>query len=97
MDRAHLRGVLLNLLSRLTDDDRKRLHRYLGNEVPARIRVDPTLSGTLKLIDSLFDQDKINEKEFTFLINALDEVQCIDAAKLLRGMSTSSRLLLHDR
>jgi hypothetical protein len=36
-------------------------------------------------MESLIDQDKINEQDFTFLINAFDEIQCIDAAKLLRG------------
>jgi hypothetical protein len=35
--------------------------------------------------ESLFDQDKINEEDFTFLINAFDEIQCLDAVKLLRG------------
>jgi hypothetical protein len=37
-------------------------------------------------MESLFDQDKINERDFTFLINAFDEIQCIDAVKLLRGI-----------
>lgn len=38
-------------------------------------------------MDSLIDQDKINEQDFTFLINAFDEIQCIDAAKLLKGIT----------
>ena len=85
MDNRRLRAIILKLQDRLSNDDRKRLHFYLGNDVPRRIRDDPTLSGTLNLMDSLFDQDKINEKDFTFLINAFDEIQCIDAVKLLRG------------
>jgi hypothetical protein len=36
-------------------------------------------------MESLFDQDKINEGDFTFLINAFDEIRCTDAVKLLRG------------
>ncbi|UJR18964.1 hypothetical protein I4U23_022093 [Adineta vaga] len=84
MDNHRLRAIILKLQDRLSNDDRKRLHFYLGNDVPRRIRDDPTLSGTLSLMDSLFDQDKINEKDFTFLINAFDEIQCIDAMKLLR-------------
>ncbi|CAF1193664.1 unnamed protein product [Adineta steineri] len=84
MDNHRLRAIILKLQDRLSSDDRKRLHFYLGNDVPRRIRDDPTLSGTLSLMDSLFDQDKVNEKDFTFLINAFDEIQCIDAVKLLR-------------
>jgi hypothetical protein len=85
MDNRHLRGIILNLETRLSDNDRKRLHFFLGNDVPRRIRDDPSLGGTLSLMESLFDQDKINEQDFTFLINAFDEIQCIDAVKLLRG------------
>jgi hypothetical protein len=85
MDNHHLRGIILKLENRLNDDDRKRLHFFLGNDVPRRIRDDPSLGGTLSLMESLFDQDKINEKDFTFLINAFDEIQCMDAVKLLRS------------
>ncbi|CAF1445667.1 unnamed protein product, partial [Adineta ricciae] len=84
MDSHRLRAIILKLQDRLSDDDRKRLHFYLGNDVPRRIRDDPTLGGTLSLMESLFDQDKINENDITFLINAFDEIQCIDAVKLLR-------------
>ncbi|CAF3903043.1 unnamed protein product [Rotaria sordida] len=84
MDSLRLRGIIVKLQDRLSNDDRKRLHFYLGNDVPRRIRDDASLSGTLSLMDSLFDQDKINEKDFTFLINAFNEIQCIDAVKLLR-------------
>ncbi|CAF1217876.1 unnamed protein product [Adineta steineri] len=66
MDNHHLRAIILELQDRLSNDDRKRLHFYLDN--------DPPLSGTLSLMDSLFDQDKVNEKDFTFLINAFDEI-----------------------
>jgi hypothetical protein len=85
MDNQHLRAIILKLQDRLSDDDRRRLHFFLGNDVPRRVRDDPTLSGTLCLMESLFDQDKINEQDFTFLIHAFDEIRCIDAAKLLRG------------
>jgi len=85
IDNRHLRSIILNLQNRLSDDDRKRLHFFLGNDVPRRIRDDPSLGGTLSLMESLFDQDKINEQDFTFLINAFEEIQCIDAVKLLKG------------
>ena len=85
MDNHRLRAIILKLQDRLSDDDRKRLHFFLGNDVPRRIRDDPSLGGTLCLMESLFDQDKINEQDFTFLINAFDEIQCIDAVQLLKG------------
>ncbi|CAF3782112.1 unnamed protein product [Rotaria magnacalcarata] len=84
MNAHRLRAILLKLQDRLTDDDRKRLHFFFGNDVPRRIRDDPSLGGTLSLMEFLFDQDKINEEDFTFLINAFEAIQCVDAAKLLR-------------
>jgi hypothetical protein len=80
-----LRGIILKLQNRLSDDDRVRLHFFLGDYIPRSIRDDLSLRGTLKVMDSLIDQDKINEQDFTFLINAFDQIQCINAAKLLRG------------
>jgi hypothetical protein len=85
MDTQHLRGILIGLQDRLSNDDRRRLHFFLGDDIPRRIRDDPTLAGTLSLMESLFDQDKINENDFTLLIDAFDQIQCQDAAKLLRG------------
>lgn len=85
MDSHHLRAIIIRLQDRLSDDDRRRLHFFFGNNVPRRIRDDPTLGGTLCLMESLFDQDKINENDVTFLIEAFEQIQCLDAAKLLRG------------
>lgn len=85
MDHQQLRATLIKLQDYLTDDDRRRLHFFLGNDVPRRIRDDPTLSGTLSLMESLFDQDKINEQDFTLLIHAFQQIRCLDAAKLLQG------------
>jgi len=82
----HLRGTILKLQDRLSNDDRIRLHFFLGNEVPRLIRDDSTLRGTLTLMESLFDQDKISEEDFAFLINAFDEIGCIDAVKILKGI-----------
>ena len=85
MDNQQLRGILVKLETRLSDDDRERLHFFLGNDVPRKIRDDSSLRGTLRLMDSLFDQDKINEQDFTFLIRAFEQIQCIDAVSLLKG------------
>ena len=90
MANHQFRGILLRLQDRLSNDDRRRLHFFLGDDIPRRIRDDPSLEGTLSLMESLFDQDKINGEDFTFLIDALDEIQCQDAAKLLRGSFVSS-------
>ena len=85
MDNQQLRSIIIKLESRLSDDDRERLHFYLGNDVPRKIRDDASLRGTLRLMDSLFDQDKINEQDFTFLIRAFEQIQCRDAVRLLKG------------
>jgi hypothetical protein len=85
----HLRGILLTLHDRLSANDRRRLHFFLGDEVPRRIRDDPSLRGTLDLMQSLFDQDKINEGDCSLLINALNEIRCTDAAQLLKSIDFS--------
>ena len=85
MDHQQLRSIIIKLETRLSDDDRERLHFYLGNDVPRKIRDDASLRGTLRLMDSLFDQDKINEQDFTFLIRAFEQIQCRDAVSLLKG------------
>jgi len=94
MDNHHLRAIILKLQDRLSDNDRKRLHFFLGNDVPRRIRDDPSLGGTLSLMESLFDQDKINEKDFSFLIHAFDQIQCTDAVKILKGILFLSTYML---
>jgi hypothetical protein len=85
MDDSRLRAIIVKLQDRLSDDDRKRLHFYLGDVVPRRIRDDPSLGGTLSLMESLFERDKISGKDFTFLINAFDKIQRLDAVNLLKG------------
>ncbi|CAF1128231.1 unnamed protein product [Rotaria sordida] len=83
MDKNHLRGIILKLQDCLSDNDRQRLHFFLGDTVPRQIRDDQTLNGTLRLMESLFDQDKINERDVTFLINTFNAIQCNDAVKIL--------------
>lgn len=82
-----LREVLLHLLSRLTDYDRERLHFFLQNDVPRPLVDDCSSSGTLKLIQSLFDQDKIREENVILLIAAFEKIGCADAAQLLKSFS----------
>jgi hypothetical protein len=95
MDDPQLRSIILNLHRRLSDHDRHCLHFYLKNHVPRSIGDDSTLSGTLKLMDSLFDQAKITEQDFTFLINAFKQIECFDAVKLLKRTSVLSNYIFH--
>ncbi len=85
MDNPRLCSIVSNLQQRLSDNDRERLDLYLKNDVPKPVGDDSTLSGTLKLIQSLFDQDEIKEKDFTLLINGFKQIRCFDAVKLLEG------------
>jgi hypothetical protein len=86
MDNHCLRAIILQLQDRLSDNDRTRLHFYVGNHVPRGIRDNSTLSGTLNVMESLFDQDKISEENFTFLINAFKEIRCDAAVKILQSI-----------
>ena len=75
MDNQQLGSIIIKFECRLSNDDRERLRFYLGNNVPRKIRDDVSLRGTLRLMDSLFDQDKINEQDFTFLIRTFEQIQ----------------------
>jgi hypothetical protein len=85
MDNPRLCSIVLNLQQRLSDNDRERLDLYLKNDIPKSVGDDSTLGGTLKLIQSFFDQDKINEKDFTLLIDGFKQIRCFDAVHLLEG------------
>lgn len=80
-----VRMILLKLVSHLCDNDRERLHFLLTTDFPRLFSGDASLSGTFGLIQSLFDQDEINEKDLTCLINAFEQIRCFDAANCLKG------------
>ncbi|CAF3582355.1 unnamed protein product [Rotaria sordida] len=42
------------------------------------LRDDPTFGSILNLLESLFDQAKINEQDFDYLIHAFDEIHCYE-------------------
>lgn len=86
MTTNHLRATLLKIQDRLSNDDRKRLHFFLANEVPRTIRDDQSLGGTLNLLESLFDQAKISEENFHLLIHAFTQIRCREAVSILKGM-----------
>ncbi|UJR07745.1 hypothetical protein I4U23_012029 [Adineta vaga] len=83
MDKQRLRGILLNLQDRLSNDDRQRFNFYLADEVPRTFTMDSTFGGALNVMQSLFEQDKIRENDVTLLITAFKQIKCFDAAKHL--------------
>ena len=85
MDNQYLRTTILKLLYHLSDNDRQGLHFILASHVPRRIRDDQSISGTLHLMESLFDQDKISEQNITILIQAFGAIQCVEGLKILKG------------
>ncbi|CAF2634115.1 unnamed protein product [Rotaria sp. Silwood2] len=78
------RALLIKLQDCLSEDDRRRLHFLVGDAIPRQIRDDPSLTGTLNLLESLFDQQRINEQDFDYLIHAFSELRCYDAVKRLK-------------
>ncbi|UJR17137.1 hypothetical protein I4U23_004033 [Adineta vaga] len=84
MNSHNLRFVLLKIQDCLSEDDRKRLHFFLANDVPRRIRDDLTFAGTLNLIEILFTQNKIHKHDLTLLINAFEHIGCFSATKILQ-------------
>jgi hypothetical protein len=85
MDNYYLRSTILKLLDRLGTHDRERLHFILANDVPRRIRDDQTSGGTLYLMESLFDQEKLSEANLTILFNAFTAINCKEGIKILKG------------
>ncbi|CAF4195211.1 unnamed protein product, partial [Adineta steineri] len=37
-DNSHLRRIIIKIQARLSDDDRKYLHFFFGDDIPRRIR-----------------------------------------------------------
>ena len=85
MENRRSRAILVNIQDRLSNEDRARLHFYLKNDASRTTVDDLTLIGTLRLMDALFDQDKINDTNFTFLIDAFTQIRCFDAAETLKS------------
>lgn len=80
------RALLIKLQDCLSDNDRRRLHFIVGDTIPRYVRDDPTLGGTLTLLESLFDRAKISEQDFDYLIQAFQEIHCFEGVKRLKGM-----------
>ena len=84
-EQCHFRALLLKLQDHLSDADRRRLHFLVGDIIPRQIRDDPSLNGTLNLLETLFDQALINEQDFSYLIHAFNQIRCYDAVNRLKG------------
>ncbi|CAF4527776.1 unnamed protein product, partial [Rotaria sp. Silwood2] len=78
------RKVLRRLLDGLSESDCRKLQFLLCEDISLIIQDDPTIGGTLDLFQKLFDQHKITEENFTYLINAFEAIKCFDAARCLR-------------
>jgi hypothetical protein len=80
------RALLLKIQDLLSDDDRHRLHFLLGEDVPRYLRDDLSLSGTLRLLDSLFEKAFISDQDCDYLIEAFNKIHCHDAARRLESL-----------
>ncbi|MCC7515638.1 MAG: hypothetical protein IT212_13190 [Bacteroidia bacterium] len=80
------RALLLKTQELLSDTDRIRLHFLLGDDVPKYLRDDPSLAGTLRVLETLFDRSIIDDQDYDYLIDAFTKIQCKDAAKRLQGL-----------
>ncbi|CAF1221526.1 unnamed protein product, partial [Didymodactylos carnosus] len=78
------RSILLQVQERLSDDDRKKLHFLVGDIIPRGLRDDPSIGGTLNLLEALFDRGKISSQDFSYLIEVFETIDCSDAANRLR-------------
>ena len=63
-------GLLVKLQDELSNSDRHRLHCLFGSIIPGRLRDDPSISGTLNLLELLFDHGLIDDHHFDSLIQA---------------------------
>jgi len=77
--------LLLKIQYMLSDNDRHRLHFLIGEEVPRPLRDDSSLSGTLRVLESLLDKAVITDEDCNYLIKAFSTIDCHDAAKRLQG------------
>lgn len=89
------RALLIKLQDCLSDNDRRRLHFIVGDTIPRHIRDDPSLAGTLTLLESLFDRAKISEQDFDYLIQAFREIHCYEGVKRLKGICHILVILLY--
>ena len=79
------RALLVKIQELLSDGDRQRLHFLFGEDVPRHLREDPSINGSLRVLESLLDKAIITEEDCDYLINAFKKINCDNAAQRLRG------------
>jgi len=79
------RVLLIQLSNQLSDNNREEFHFIVGSIVPRKLRDDCTPSGTLHLLEFLFDRNLINNQHFDYLIHAFREIRFYDAVERLEG------------
>ncbi|CAF1601314.1 unnamed protein product, partial [Didymodactylos carnosus] len=72
-----LREVLVEISPRLSDADRSSLAFLVGDDVLRWIEPNPNHNGILDLSESLFDRGIISNKNFTYLMEALEVIKSI--------------------
>ncbi|CAF0932746.1 unnamed protein product [Rotaria sordida] len=78
------RALLLKIQDLLSDNDRHRFLFLLGEDVPRYLRDDPSLSGTLRVLESLLEKAIISDQDCDYLIKVFKKIHCNDAAKRLQ-------------
>jgi hypothetical protein len=81
------RVLLVQISEQLSSVSREALHFIFGPIVPRQCRDDCTPSGTLHLLEFLFERGLISEQRFDYLFQALLEIGCLDAVERLKGSS----------
>ena len=84
------RALLLKIQDLLSESDRTRFLSLLGEDIPRKLREDPSLFGAVRLLESHLDRAIITDQDCTYLINAFTQIQCHDAAEQLRGLLASN-------
>ncbi|CAF1219194.1 unnamed protein product [Rotaria sordida] len=83
-EQLNFRALLLKLQDALSESDRKRLHFILGDYIPADLRDDSSMGGTLKLLEALVNQAKISEQDVGFLIEVSNKIHCHSIVQMLK-------------
>ena len=83
---SEFRALLFRIQDLLSEGDRSRLRSLLGEDVPRNLHEDPSFSGAVRVLESLFDRAIITDQDCTYLINAFTQIDCYDAAKRLQGL-----------
>ncbi|CAF1493090.1 unnamed protein product [Adineta ricciae] len=89
MDHQHnTRTELTKILDNLSNDNRQRLYFLLSTDVPKYLCKDLTLTGTFQIVDYLFDNALITDRNYSYLIEALKRADC---------QSTANKLLAYEQ